>query len=129
MPAKTYDVGRGSKSRLSVIGIDLLQHITGSGGYLPSLKSTKDLASLEYKAKLTDPQFIDPTSNKPFVTNPYYSNAKLAAIPIPNLTALVYDSGKAPDGLRADLLATLRVRRVSPDEWEVIKRQSHIDTR
>lgn len=69
---------------------------------------------------------MDATIHAPLRANPYFSGARISAIPMPEFVALAYDSGKAPDGLRAVLLATLRSKRVDQDEWAIIKRHSHI---
>lgn len=125
-PAKTVDVGMQSEADLKVIGLTIFQYVDVHNGRLPSLADTKELAKLEYRGDPSKDPYIDPTCGLAFRTNSRFSGAELSSIQMPEFVALVYDSGKASDGKRAVLLATLDVERVDSEKWALVKRHSGI---
>jgi hypothetical protein len=124
-PTVTVDPIRSSYTNLVELGLDIQTYSEENGGYLPSLTNCRSLTQLEYHGDVKKDPFVDHTDNEELLTNPYYSKAKLGAIPVPGNVALAYDCGKSPLG-RAVLFADFRVKVIDQAHWEIIKRYSHI---
>lgn len=114
------------ESDLRELGIALQSYADQHQGKLPKMNSSETvkeaLGDLVY-----DPAFfVHPETIEPYLPNPALSNKTLVDINNPTETVTFYESKPAADGTIGVVFADGYYERLSPEDWEVIKKSSKL---